>query len=511
MLVVESGDWTETPFAAGLSEAEIPCPAQHAPMRIATRRAVGGTSAWWGGRCVPFDPIDFSERPWIPGAGWPIRYEDVQPWFEPATAYFGCGPATYRAGNAPWPLKRAGFQDLERWAPVPDMARRHRARLDALGVRIMSCTTVTGIIPSPCGSRIASLTAVQPAGEVALEAKHFVLACGGLETTRLLLNVQTAHPHLFGGPEGPLGRSYAGHQSGKIADLVFENAQDVRHTDFFRDGSVFARRRFTLTPETQAAEQLLNIAFWTDNPPFHNPDHGNGALSLVWTVLAMPFIGRRLLSDGVRLSHLGPKPHRIGAHLLNILRRPDRLVGDVFAILRTRLFSNPRQPGFLLHSRAGRYALHFHAEQSPNPDSRVRLSQTKDAVGMARLRIEMRFSEADAHRIVRSHDILDRALQAAGVGRLVFKSPPEDLIASVMAQAADGFHQTGTTRMSASPIDGVVDAECRVHGLENLYIASSSVFPTSGQANPTLLTVALGLRLAARLSQPSVGKVHENG
>lgn len=506
VLLVESGDWTETPFATELSEAEIADPDRHAPMRVAARRAVGGTSAWWGGRCVPFDPVDFTVRPWVSDATWPIRYEDVQPWFEPATLFFGCGPAAYRAPDTPWVLDQASFQDLERWAPVPNMMLVHRTRLAALGVTIMPRTTVTRIVPAPCGSRIKCLSASQGAGEISLQAEHYVLACGGLETTRLLLNTQAAHPPLFGGADGPLGRFYAGHQSGKIADIVFNNPDDARHTDFFRDGGAFARRRFTLTPEAQAAGELLNIAFWTDNPPFHDPDHGNAALSLVWAALAVPFVGRRLLSDGVRLSHVGPGPHRTGAHLLNILRRPDRLVRDVIAILRTRLFGKPRQPGFLLNSRAGRYALHFHAEHSPNPDSRVRLSTKDDAVGMARLRIEMRFSEADAHRIVRSHEILDRALRSAGVGKLIFKSPPEERVASVMAQATDGFHQTGMTRMSASPADGVVDADCRVHGFANLHIASSSVFPSSGQANPTLLAVALGLRLAAHLSQPSVGK-----
>lgn len=469
-------------------------------MRIAARRAFGGTSAWWGGRCVPYDPVDFSIRPWLPEARWPISYEEVRPWFEAATAFFGCEPANYQSPTSPWQLENVNFRDLERWAPSPNMARQHRAKLEAMGVVIATRTTVTGIVPSAGGAQIECLRADAAGREITLRADNYVLACGGVETTRLLLNAQERHPDLFGGSQGTLGQFYAGHMSGKLADIVFERPEDARHTDYFRDGGAFARRRFTLTPEIQAEEQLLNIAFWTDNPPFHDPAHGNGALSLVWMALATPPVGRRLLSDGVRISHVGPAPHQWGRHALNILRRPDRVVGEAIAILRTRMLGRPRQPGFLMYSPAGRYALHFHAEQSPNRESRVALSQDRDAVGMARLKIDLRFSEADARRILKSHEILDRALQSAGVGRLVFKGEPDDRVALIMAQAADGFHQTGATRMSAQPGEGVVDANCRVHGLANLYVAASSVFPSSSQANPTLLAVALGLRLAASLS-----------
>ncbi len=501
VLLIESGGDRETEEAAALSDAVIDEALGHAPMRVAVRRAVGGTSAWWGGRCVPFDPIDFASRPWVSYSHWPLRYEDVQPWFQPATAFFGCAPARYRAPDTPWSLDGADFRDLERWAPVPDMARVHRDRLSALGVTLAASTTVTDMTPSPDGKAVDSLVAFHDRQAISLRASQYVLACGGLETTRLLLATQQARPSLFGGGDGPLGRFYAGHMSGKLADLVFETPDDARHADFFMDGDAFARRRFTLNAETQTREELLNIAFWIDNPPFRDPGHGNGTLSLIWMALAAPFIGRRLASDGVRLSHVGPPPHRWRDHLLNVLRRPDRLARELWGVLRKRLFGRPSQPGFLLRSRSGRYALHYHCEQSPDPESRVRLSGETDAAGMPRLRIGLKFREEDAASIVRAHEVLDRALQAAGAGRLIFKAEPEHRVALVMAQAADGFHQTGLTRMGSGPSDSVVDGDCLVHGLTNLSIASSSVFPSSGQANPTLMAVALGLRIAERLSR----------
>lgn len=500
VLLVESGGEQEAANTAALSEADIIDVTRHAPMRVAVRRAFGGTSAWWGGRCVPFDPIDFADRPWVPDSRWPISYQDVQPWLERATLFFGCGPARYRSDETPWRLKGVDFRDLERWAPVPNMARVHGARLKELGVTITTCTTVVDVVPTAGGSTIDHLEAVRDGQRITLRASQYVLACGGLETARLLLASQQSRPDCFGGENGPLARFYAGHMSGKLADLALQKPEDARLADFFRDGDAFARRRFTLEAETQTRERLLNIAFWIDNPPFHDAGHGNGTLSMIWMALATPFIGRRLVSDGVRLSHVGPSPHQWGAHVLNVLRRPDRLLLELWRVLQKRMFGRPPQPGFLLRSASGRYALHFHCEQSPCAQSRATLGNEADANGVPRLKIDLVFRKEDAARIVRAHEILDEALRAAGVGELIYKVPPDQRIAHVMALATDGFHQTGLTRMSESASDGIVDADCRVHGLDNLNIASSSVFPSSSQANPTLLAVALGLRLADHLS-----------
>jgi choline dehydrogenase-like flavoprotein len=101
----------------------------------------------------------------------------------------------------------------------------------------------------------------------------------------------------------------------------------------------------------------------------------------------------------------------------------------------------------------------------------------------------------DIDSVVRSHEILDKWLQEQGVGRLDFLADPEDRSEVVLNQALDGYHQIGLTRMSDEATEGVVDRDCRVFGTANLFVAGSSVFPTAGQANPTLPAVALALRL----------------
>jgi choline dehydrogenase-like flavoprotein len=118
---------------------------------------------------------------------------------------------------------------------------------------------------------------------------------------------------------------------------------------------------------------------------------------------------------------------------------------------------------------------------------------------MPQLRIDLRYSDLDASSVSKCHDVIDRNLREAGIGHLEYTTSVDDRSGVILANGSDGFHQIGTTRMAADPRRGVVDANCRVHGAPNLFIASSSVFPTSGQANPTLLLAALSARLAAHL------------
>jgi choline dehydrogenase-like flavoprotein len=123
-------------------------------------------------------------------------------------------------------------------------------------------------------------------------------------------------------------------------------------------------------------------------------------------------------------------------------------------------------------------------------------------MGLPYLKIDLRFRETDAQAVVRAHETLDQALRESGLGRLEYYAQERPArVDSVLAQATDGFHQCGTTRMGVDPATSIVDAQCRVHGIENLYVLSSSVFPSSGQANPTFLIAAFASRLASHFHQ----------
>jgi choline dehydrogenase-like flavoprotein len=186
---------------------------------------------------------------------------------------------------------------------------------------------------------------------------------------------------------------------------------------------------------------------------------------------------------------------------LNIVADFPKTLGLSFDLLWQRVVERRRKPLLFIQARDGRYPLHYHSEHLPNAENRVVLEvPTNEAQSV--LSVTLRFSEADADGIVRSHVTLDKALQSAGVGALEFH---QDNVAArraaVLDQARDGIHQIGTTRMGADRRDGVVNANCQTFDLTNLHLAGSSVFRTSGQANPTFLAATLAVRLAHHLDR----------
>lgn len=490
--------------------AHILDPATHAPMEQVTRRGVGGSSWLWGGRCVRFEAIDFEPRDYVDGSGWPLSEADVSPWEAAAAAHLDCGVPTFRSSCPDWAgLGEVSLSQLERWARQPKLAGGLGATVTAHpGISVLCEATVTDIALDPAGTGVTELLVRHRGRTLPARALSFVLAGGGLETTRLLLSVQRRLPTHFGGADGPLGRYYMGHLTGSIANIQLTDPADIRDLDFrLDDHNVYVRRRFSFSADSQRERRLLNTSFYADNPPFYEQGHHNSTLSLVFLALSLAPVGRRILAEGIRLRHIGPKPRRYAPHLLNIVKRPFRAVADVLQILRRRYLSRVRKPGFLLRNVAGTYALHFHAEQIPHPDSRVRLNATTGADGQPGLDIDFRYAQQDLDSVLAWHRHLDERLRASGRGRVVYLDADDQREAAVREQATDGFHHIGTTRMSTGPGDGVVDRNCRVHGVDNLYIASSSVFRTAGEANPTFLAVCLAVRLAHHLAEPPVTPV----
>jgi choline dehydrogenase-like flavoprotein len=187
-------------------------------------------------------------------------------------------------------------------------------------------------------------------------------------------------------------------------------------------------------------------------------------------------------------------------HIGNVLRAMPRTAAFIPSFLHQRYLARPRMPGFFQRNAARRYAVRFHAEHLPDPESRAVLTQDRDALGLPRLAIDLRYTEADAEPLIRAHDCFAAWLARTGLGTMEWTVPPERRAAHIIDQCYDGHHQIGLTRMAATQQEGVVDADCRVFGAANLFIAGSSVFPTSSAANPTLTAVALALRLARLLA-----------
>jgi choline dehydrogenase-like flavoprotein len=502
VLLIESGGMDVDKEIADASNAIVVDDRRHAPMALTVCRALGGTSWTWGGRCVPYDDVDFFCRDAVQGVNWPISHDEIRPWYSVAANYLFCGGDRF---SAPCPRKLNDgitVDCLERWTINPRIIEMVRDRLlRSSSIRIALNTTLAGIHLSADGSRVESLGVVTPAGPASIVSRRTILAAGGVESTRLLLHFQQSYPGHFGGVDGPLGRYYMGHISGKIATIQFDRPDEAADFDFLRDtdGSYF-RRRFMLTAAAQLENKLLNAAFWPDNPHFYDPGHRSGVLSAVFLALAFPPTGRLLLPEAIRRAHTGPRPYKLAQHLRNVVFGAPRAAFDICRILRDRFLRKPRKPGFLVPNKGGEYALLYHAEQIPNPESRIRLSKEKDAFGVPRALIDLQFTGQDVDSVLRSHIVLDRSLRTNGVGRLKFWYPENALRKAVWDQASDGYHQIGSARMGLDPAQSVVDANLKVHGLDNFYVASSAAFPTSGQANSTMLAVAFAMRLAHQLA-----------
>jgi hypothetical protein len=502
VLLLESGDAAIDPGISEASRAEIVDPRRHADMSLAVCRALGGTSWTWGGRCVAYDDVDFARRDFVPDASWPIGQESIEPWYAIASKYLLCGNDRFSI-----PYKRdltdgLTLDSVERWATTPRLIEVHRdALLRSQRIRIRLRSTVVGLRIAENGSRVESLEIATPTGSSAVRAKNFILATGGVETNRLLLCAQQRYSSHFGGVDGPLGRYYMGHLSGKIASLQLDSPDLISDLDFKLDGSgAYYRRRLMLTSDAQIENRVLNTVFWPDNPPFYDPGHRNAVLSATFLALAFPPSGRRLLSEAIRLAHTGPRPYKIAAHIRNAIVGAPSGALEMYRVLRDRFITKPKKPGFIVANKGGRYALHYHAEQAPNALSRITLTNERDAFGMPRASIDLRYLDQDVESVLESHQLLDKALRANGIGQLVYWKSSGEARAWIAENAGDGFHQIGGVRMGTDPLTSVVDPDLTVHGLSNLSVASSAVFPSGGEANSTLLAVALAMRLAHRVA-----------
>ena len=503
VLVLESGGPAPEPASDDLAVAECLTPDDHFEPHTAVARRLGGTSNLWAGRCLPFDPVDFRARPWLGLDAWPIDEGDLAPFLAPALAALGAGEAVFSApvaGVAADPAFRC--DTLERWTNQPRIQRLHaRALAGRPDLMVALRTTVTGLRYGPDGA-VAGIEIATGEGRGELPATRVVLAAGGNASTRLLLLEQARNPALFGGAGGPLGRFYMGHLSGQIADVVFADRALHDALDYHVDAhGSYVRRRLVPAEATQGAEGLTNVAFWPVVPPIANAAHRSGPLSAVFLALSLAPLGRRLIAEPVRLKHVGPPPYRRGTHLANVLRDLPKTLGFAPAFLWKNRVAKMRLPGFFLKNRAGRYGLEYHAEQLPNPESRLTLSATaRDGLGQPRLAIALRFTDADAAAVLRAHAALDGWLARNRLATLDYYRPAPGRAAQVLENARDGAHQVGTIRMGNRAGEAVVDARLRVFGTPGLFVASTAVLPTSGQANPTLTAVQLGLRLAADIA-----------
>jgi choline dehydrogenase-like flavoprotein len=296
-----------------------------------------------------------------------------------------------------------------------------------------------------------------------------VLCAGGIETPRLLLASRGILPEGIGNQHGLVGRHLMDHARCSVGELRLPEAGRLRPAFSLQRIDAEGRPRYflrglALSETCQQREQLLGCAGWL---------HETEAADDPWSAL------KRL-----KARDTANKLRDLGA----LVRQPWLTLQQ----LRRKLLQ--RQP---VLRKLARVELLCDVEQEPIPDSQITLSDSTDALGMPRARIDWRISELQTRSIVRFAEHAGTAFRQLGQQLTLAEHVRDGQID--LTQLRDVAHPSGTTRMADSPLRGVVDATGQVHGMERLYIAGTSVFPTQGHVNPTLTLVALAIRLADQI------------
>ncbi len=454
-------------------------------------RFFGGTTAIWGGRSALLDPIDFERRPWVEGSGWPIGREALDSYYDQASSLLdlpaGGNQRSDRRARSHGLSLDPSLIETSHWQFDEQFERFSLARCadlkDSPHVRILLHATVTNVVVNGPASAVEALEIGNLKGASGrIRAKAFVLAAGGIETPRLLLASSGRMPSGVGNQHDLVGRYFMEHPRARGARVVTDKIWPLLRAmpRFRRNQGQLEASVLRGAPDLQAREGILNTAF-----------------SLA---VRKPPDGRKNISQRL---YAGIKERMPPDHLGRLLWRSFRR-GQILA---REKISLARGWWRLKASSYGIYVI-IRGEQAPNPESRIILNTAeRDRLGIPRADLDWRFSAIDKHSVAVLMSTFDRELQRLGLGKL---EPSEwlseegttwqtdDLVGN---HAVAGYHHIGTTRMAADARKGVVDADCRVHGMGNLFIAGSSVFPTGGWANPTLTILALTLRLGDHLKR----------
>ena len=507
VLILESGGHAEEEATQALYSGETANADMHPPPDKYRYRVFGGSTTIWGGRCIPYDPIDFEARDYLPMSGWPFGYDELAPHYPRANELVEAGKYAYTAEttyDGPSPAMIEGFKStrvtqntLERFSMPTNFGATYGPQISASStVRVLLHANCTGIRLAADGRTVDHLDCATLAGtKFTVKAGRYVLATGGLEVPRLLLASNDVKPNGIGNDNDHVGRYLQAHIAGTLGTVTVTKGRKTHHGYVVTPDGVYARRRFALTAETQRALKIGNIVARLHFADLPDPAHRSGILSGLYLAKAfIPFEYAKRLDNGEERT-LGLKLR----HVWNIVTDPVDTVSFVWNWVTKRTLAKRKFPSVVIRSKANRFSLDFHSEQQPNPDSRVTLIPERDALGMPKIRIDWRYTAWDVETVKATLRVIKEELEKTGCGTLTYNERTID--DEIMRFGAYGGHHIGTARMSANPADGVVDADCRVHGVENLFIASSAVFPTSSQANPTLTIVAIAVRLGRWLAK----------
>ncbi|MGF1454950.1 MAG: FAD-dependent oxidoreductase [Alphaproteobacteria bacterium] len=455
ILLLEAGELEYTDRSQSLYEGDS-VGREYVPLDATRMRYLGGSSNHWQGWCRPLDPADFERRDHIPESGWPISYADMRRYQSTAAEILEVEdfPDPEQQGSGNQPIRDITFRHStvrvgengpfgEKYLDVLKTSNRIDVLLNA-NVVDAELDLETGRVSSFHYRGYGADAPVQKAS-----ATHFVVSMGGLENPRFLLNANKQFPNGLGNQHDHVGRYFMEHP----------------HFDF---------GAYIVNPVTTKYGRTDNFVAATD--AFVN-DAGINKFNV------------RL----VEIPELLP-PRHLRDRIKTIVCSNETL-WDIYTLFDNKVAcARGKNAGYL----------RLASEQVPNRESRVRLSDKRDALGLRKIVLDWNLTDLDAQTIREAVLEMGRHFARNDFGRIRID---EWALAEEwrVPQISEGFraighHHMGTTRMAGSAQDGVVDADCRVFGTENLYMAGSSVFRTVGHANPTFTIVQLTLRLADHLA-----------
>jgi choline dehydrogenase-like flavoprotein len=495
------------------------------PLDGARLRYFGGSSNHWlengGLRSRPYDASDFERHDWIPNSGWPFNRQHLEPYYKRAQLLCALGPFEYDiAGwvggdDDAWLTLRDGeiYTGMFQYA-ARDLYRQNQRNRDQVnGSSSLNVYLNANVIEIECeelGGAVTGIRACTLTGRTfSARAKAYVIASGGIENARLLLASTSTYPLGIGNQHDLVGRYFMEHLhviSGRL--VPFDPSR-------IPEAAIYARKvrrevdstgALMFGAELRAREQIGNVCALLT--PEDDESSSAGVMAIRQLLAARRHnqltgsplnVARNLLSDA---------DHRRA--LRDLLAPLSQVPGDFREIARTAARRATRRP-----FRPTLMQMLVQAEQVPNPDSQVHLNSHRDRLGLPRVELDWRLTDLDMKTIRRAQELIDEDFRRRGIGRVEGFYGDEQPLPAIHGS----WHHIGTTRMHESERHGVVDSNCRVHGLSNLYMAGSSVFPTGGHTTPTLTIVALALRLAERLqaelgATPSIDgeiETHVNG
>jgi choline dehydrogenase-like flavoprotein len=449
-------------------------------------RYFGGTTNHWGGPwCDLPSPLDFETREGIPHSGWPFPLSYLEPWYRRAQPVLKLGPYGYGLGDwgiaptdIPKPFLGPHFVcRVLQQGPTTRFGREYGPELRrAPNVTVYLHANALRLDAGENGGPVRQVNVgVLPDGRFTVRARIYILASGGIENARLLLLSENEAGVGLGNDRDLVGRFFMLHLEYSGGDIILNDPYADLAFQTGENGAKYRRlgatRRFvsyiSLSDETKRQLNLPAVRLRFQYPRIPEID-------------ALRRLVLRTEKGGNALQDLG-----------SVIRKVPVLAKYV---ARRMVYGRNKPPVPL-----AAIPLNCTAEQMPNPDSRIGLGNDLDAFGLRKVAVDWRLTAEDRSGLITGTRLLDEELRQGGFGRLKWTIPegasewPSDL--------RGDQHHMGTTRMQRDPKLGVVDENCRVHGVENVYVAGCSVFPTGGTFNPTLTIVALALRLADEIKQ----------